>query len=108
MLRKPDKDDFFNGVYNIVSQIPKGKVLTYGHIAELMGYPNHSRLVGRALREVPETLLLPCHRVVNANGRIAPNWLEQAQLLQAEGVMLRTHADGTICVDLRQHLWALE
>lgn len=108
MNERPFKDCFFNDVYNIVSQIPFGKVLTYGHIAELMGYPNHSRMVGRALREVPEHLHLPCHRVVNANGRIAPTWPEQAQLLQVEGVTLRTHADGTICVNLRQHLWTLE
>ena len=57
-------------VYDIVRQIPRGRVLTYGRIAALCGWPNHSRLVGRIMRGTPDADL-PCHRVVNASGRPA-------------------------------------
>lgn len=102
-MPSPDKKALYDDVYNIVSQIPPGKVLTYGQIAILAGWPRHSRMVGRALRDVPEDLHLPCHRVVNANGRTAPGWVEQRMLLQAEGVAIR--GNGT--VDLREHLWKI-
>ena len=56
---------FRDDVLNIVSQIPRGRVTTYGHIAALTGWPSHSRMVGRTLRYTPGTEELPCHRVVN-------------------------------------------
>lgn len=58
-------DNFYEQVYNIVSQVPSGTVVTYKSIAVLMGYPQHARLVGRALKLVPKNLNIPCHRVVN-------------------------------------------
>ena len=42
-------DNFYEQVYNIVSQVPSGTVITYKSIAVLMGYPQHARLVGQAL-----------------------------------------------------------
>jgi len=51
--------------------IPRGKVATYGQIAELAGMPSHARLVGRTLRELPDDTRLPWHRVVNAGLRIS-------------------------------------
>ena len=83
---KPQYNQFQSDVYNVVAQIPPGRVLTYGHIARLVGWPSYSRLVGRVMREVPRELALPCHRVVNAQGRTAPTWPQQEQLLRAEGV----------------------
>ena len=65
---------FRDAVLNIVSQIPRGYVTTYGHIATLAGWPSHSRMVGRTLRYTPGAELLPCHRVVNNAGRTAPGW----------------------------------
>ena len=56
---------FGEDVLNIVSQIPCGRVTTYGHIAALAGWPSHSRMVGRTLRYTPGAEHLPCHRVVN-------------------------------------------
>lgn len=91
-------DDFRHSVYEIVAQIPPGKVATYGEIAVLLGMPGCSRLVGKALKEVPPLLSLPCHRVVNAAGRLVPGWAEQEDLLLAEGVRLK--ANG--CVDLKR------
>ena len=82
---------FREAVVNIVSQIPCGKVTTYGHIATLAGWPSHSRMVGRTLRYTPECASLPCHRVVNAVGRTAPGWLKQRELLEAEGVTFKNN-----------------
>ena len=82
-------DAFCREVYEVVALIPKGKVTTYGDIATLLGKPQCSRMVGRALKQVPEELNLPCHRVVNAQGRLAPGWDQQPVLLRSEGVCLK-------------------
>lgn len=90
-------------VYDIVRQIPCGRVLTYGRIAELCGWPNHSRLVGRIMRTAPDAEL-PCHRVVNASGRLAPHYPAQASLLTSEGI----HLTPSGKVPLKVYLWAIE
>lgn len=87
--------------YQIVSEIPSGKVSTYGRIAALLGTPQCSRMIGRVLKQVPEELSLPCHRVVNASGRLVPGWEEQKNLLQQEGITFKQNG----CVDLKKHLW---
>lgn len=104
MSQSPDKQQFIADVYNIVSQIPCGKVLTYGAIARLAGWPNHSRMVGWALRTVGSSLMIPCHRVVNSQGRMAPMWAEQAEMLRNEGVVFRKYPHDN-CVDLSSSLW---
>lgn len=88
-------------VYNVVSQIPRGKVTTYGNIAVLIGRPRNARLVGYTLKNADPNRCLPCHRVVNSRGRTAPDWKEQAVLLQAEGVEIKSNG----CVDMKRHLW---
>ncbi len=65
---------FGEDVLNIVSQIPCGMVTTYGDIAALAGWPSHARMVGRTLRYSPGAAELPCHRVVNKEGRTAPGF----------------------------------
>jgi len=92
---------FRHDVCNIVEQIPQGKVITYGHIAALCGWPSHARMVGRTLRYTPECSKLPCHRVVNAVGRTAPGWGSQRELLEREGVHFRSNGH----VDMSRHLW---
>ena len=94
-------------IYSIVSQIPFGKVLTYGDIAKLAGRPTLSRQVGHLLSVVPSSLHLPCHRVVNANGRLAPHWPEQRRLLEAEGVAVSSGKDGTAKIRLKAYHWAV-
>ena len=91
-------------VLNIVSQIPRGKVTTYGHIAALAGWPSHSRMVGRTLRYSPGAEELPCHRVVNKEGRTAPGWSRQRILLEEEGVSFKANGH----VDMERHLWIPE
>lgn len=85
-------------VYQIVSSIPVGKVLTYGDIAYLAGL-NTPRVVGHYLHNNPDPSTIPCHRVVNAAGRCAPNFAfglatAQEQLLKGEGVPFKgSHVD---------------
>ena len=92
---------FRDDVLNIVSQIPCGQVTTYGHIAAWAGWPSHSRMVGRTLRYTPGAEKLPCHRVVNKEGRTAQGWSRQRPLLEAEGVMFKVNGH----VDMTRHLW---
>jgi len=91
-------NNFREKVYEIVRKIPKGKVTTYGAIAkELHMSP---RIVGAALHLNPYQGEVPCHRVVNRDGRIAPGFAfgglnAQRKLLEDEGVKFKddTHVD---------------
>lgn len=94
-------DTFRQEVYAVVALIPQGKVTTYGEIAALLGKLQCSRMVGRALKQVPQELNLPCHRVVNAQGRLVPGWDEQCQLLRKECILVKQNG----CVDLSQYRW---
>ena len=95
--------EFFNDVYEITRQIPRGKVLTYGKIAVLAGRPQHARWVGRAMAQAPANDTLPCHRVVNSVGQTAPGWPQQRTLLESEGVTFRANDR----VDMKKHLWEI-
>lgn len=88
-------------VLAIVAEIPTGKVLTYGRLASLAGYPQHARLVGKVLANSSYYGKYPCHRVVNANGRTVPGWDEQQKFLEAEGVTFNQSGH----VRLKHHLW---
>ena len=96
-----DHQAFTTEVYDIVSQIPAGRVLSYGRVGELAGWPNHARAVGRAMKEAPLELGLPCHRVVTTGGRTVPGWHQQAILLMSEGIRLKENG----CVDMRRFMW---
>ena len=92
---------FGEDVLNIVSQIPRGRVTTYGHFAALAGWPSHARMVGRTLRYSPKAVDLPCHRVVNQVGRTAPGWSRQRTFLEEEDVTFKANGH----VDMSKHLW---
>lgn len=97
---------FFQKVYDIVEQIPAGCVATYGQIALLAGSPRAARQVGYAVSHSPQDRNLPCHRVVNRYGDLAPNHVFGSQqyqkgLLLDEGISFLP--DGKI--DLKQHIW---
>lgn len=77
---------FQQDIYNLVRQIPRGKVTTYGQIAYMLGRPKNSRLVGQAMRLTPSDASIPSHRVVNSQGRLVPGWSAQYDLLKAEGI----------------------
>lgn len=97
--------NFFEKVYEAVKKIPKGKVATYGQIAHAVGTPRAARQVGWALHVNPEPGIIPCHRVVNRMGRLAPAFAfggekTQASLLRAEGV----EVSEEYIVDLTKYL----
>ncbi len=80
-------------IYEAVKKIPRGRVATYGQVAELAGDRKMARAVGNALRRnvSPE---IPCHRVVNAQGRLSGAFAfgggeSQKSLLEAEGVRVK-------------------
>ena len=91
--------EFCQTVFDIADAVSAGKVTTYGDIASMMGIPQCSRLVGRALKQTPADH--PCHRVVNASGRTVPGWKEQITLLKAEGITFKPNG----CVDMKLHRW---
>ena len=96
----------FERIYAVVRQIPRGTVATYGMVAQLAGNPNWSRAVGYALHSNPEPGVIPCHRVVNRFGALAPAFAfggegAQRSLLESEGVTFT--AEGH--VDLERCLW---
>jgi len=85
-------DDFFDSIYDVVRQIPYGRVSTYGAIAAFLGTKRAARMVGWALnKSFAETPFVPAHRVVNRNGELTgKNHFPQAdmmqQLLENEGI----------------------
>lgn len=85
------RSDIYERIYAVVHRIPRGRVATYGQIAELAGLPRQPRLVGYALRALPDGNDAPWHRVINAKGEISqradPEWVDyQHFLLEAEGI----------------------
>ena len=85
-LQEEERDAFFAEIYDIVRQIPPGRVVTYGMLAHLARRPQCARWAGRALRLAPADAGLPCHRVVDAKGRTAPGWPDQRRMLEREGI----------------------
>ena len=81
----------YQRIWDVISEIPYGKVATYGQIARIAGLAGQARQVGYALHSTPEGLDIPWHRVINAQGRISfpkdsPNHRRQRELLEAEEI----------------------
>ena len=100
-MRKIMQEDLIYEILAVVSEIPRGKVASYGQIARLIGRDQNARLVGNVLSHADLYGSYPCHRVVNHAGRPAPGWPEQKQLLEREGVLFK--AIG--CGDMKQFQW---
>jgi methylated-DNA-protein-cysteine methyltransferase-like protein len=82
---------FYERVYEIVRQIPKGKVTSYGAIGETLGMKRSARLVGSAMKAVDPDLRIPTHRVVNKSGALTAahmfgGYEPLRKLLEKEGV----------------------
>ena len=93
-------------IYRVVRRIPRGRVATYGQVAEVAGLPGHARLVGYALHALDGDDVIPWHRVINAEGRISIRGLAAASVtqrlrLEQEGV--RFDARGR--VRLEEYGW---
>jgi methylated-DNA-protein-cysteine methyltransferase related protein len=96
---------FFAAVYALVRRIPRGRVLSYGQVAALLGVPRGARAVGWALRALkPGDGPVPWQRVVGSGGRISPRdgagMARQQEKLRAEGVRFQGGR-----VDLARHAW---
>lgn len=83
--------DRYARIYAAVRRIPRGRVATYGQIADLAGLEGHARQVGYALHNLPERSDVPWHRVVNARGEVSPRSSGdshelQRMLLEGEGI----------------------
>jgi methylated-DNA-protein-cysteine methyltransferase-like protein len=103
-----ENQGFFGQVYEIVAKVPPGSVITYGMIAQMLGRPRAARLVGYAMNRVPYDLKLPCHRVVNREGTMAPGDIfggeeNQRRLLAEEGVTFLENG----CIDMEKHILKL-
>lgn len=79
-------------IWQVVNQIPKGKVASYGQVAKLAGLPGYARYVGYTMKSLPSGTKLPWYRVVNSKGSISfkkgtKQYLTQKALLEKEGVV---------------------
>ena len=93
----------FEKIYEVVKSIPKGKVATYGQVAMLAGNPRWARVVGYALHQNPEPGVIPCHRVVNREGKVAETFAFgggtiQREILEKEGI--KFEKDGHIDLNI--------
>ncbi|HVY22520.1 MAG TPA: MGMT family protein [Steroidobacteraceae bacterium] len=99
--------DSYQRIYTIVSMIPKGRVATYGQVAELAGLPRQARLVGYALNVLPQGTRIPWHRVINSQGKIslraAGEGSDNPQLRLLKREKVRFNAQGVI--DLKMFRW---
>jgi methylated-DNA-protein-cysteine methyltransferase-like protein len=104
--------NFYEQVYAVVRQIPRGKVTSYGRIADMLGAPNAARAVGYALRALKDKKDnqgysdIPWQRVINSKGRISIVNREfgaqmQADLLRKEGVAVSEE----LRINLDKYLW---
>lgn len=91
MGKEGEEKNSFQKIYEVVQQIPKGKVASYGQIARLAGNSRWARVVGYALHVNPNPEQIPCHRVVTKDGCTSKAFAfggsdRQRELLEAEGV----------------------
>ncbi len=98
-------ENTFSRIYEVVRQIPKGRVASYGQVAALAGNRRWSRVVGFALHVNPDPDGIPCYRVVTKDGRVSEAFAfgggnRQVELLKADGVEF---VDGH--VDMKKYQW---
>ncbi len=96
-------------IFDVVRRIPLGKVSTYGLVAAAAGYPRAARAVGRLLHTNDTPVVVPCHRVVFADGRTSPAFAfggtdVQREWLEREGVEF----DGSGRVVMGKHIFTFE
>jgi methylated-DNA-protein-cysteine methyltransferase-like protein len=95
-------------IWQVVAAIPKGKVATYGQVADLAGLPRGARLVGRTMSQLPKGSKLPWFRVINSRGELSfpkntASWRRQRDKLKEDGVLL---IKGRL--NLKTYRWELD
>ena len=93
-----------DNVHAILKPIPAGNVMTYGQVAERLGNKNLARTVGNILHDNPDPANIPCHRVVNAKGKVAEHYAfggadAQRAKLEAEGIVFEQNGR----IDLKKY-----
>ena len=78
-------------LYELLCEIPRGKVVTYGKLAEMLGDRKWTRAVGNALHSNPDGDKYPCYKVINSKGELSPAYafggiIEQKRRLEAEEI----------------------
>lgn len=105
-MSKRERSGRYPRIYRVVSRIPRGRVATYGQVADLAELPGCARQVGYALHALADDSDVPWQRVVNARGEISlrrERGIEpiQQQLLESEGIEF----DVRGCLDLSRVQW---
>lgn len=100
------KSDFFQDVHEVAKLIPKGRVTSYGAIANYLGLKRSARMVGWAMNQSSVDETIPAHRVVNRKGLLTGKHFFKGektmqQLLEAEGIQVK---DDQV-VDFDQVFW---
>jgi methylated-DNA-protein-cysteine methyltransferase related protein len=95
-------------IWQVIAQIPEGKVASYGQIAKLAGLPGYARQVGNTLKNLPKDTRLPWHRVINAKGEISfaedsQAYRTQRSRLESEGIVFNRGK-----IELKQYRWDIE
>jgi methylated-DNA-protein-cysteine methyltransferase-like protein len=104
-IKEPKKYSFFDDVWDVARQIPKGRVTNYGAIAKYLGSGLSSRMVGWAMNAVGADDTIPAHRVVNRNGILSAKahfgGTRMQELLEADGVKV----EKDTVVDFKRLHW---
>ena len=74
--------DFASEVYRLVRKCPRGKIVSYGGVAAMLGQPRAARAVGRALNTLPDSSNVPWWRVVNSRGEVSIRGVQHGEILQ--------------------------
>jgi methylated-DNA-protein-cysteine methyltransferase-like protein len=98
----------YERIWSVVRRIPRGRVATYGQIAELAGMEGHARQVGYAMHALPSKSNVPWHRVINSRGEVSPRTSGdshelQRMLLEAEGIVFDLRGR----CELKKYRWKL-
>ena len=105
-FQKLKKSNFFEDVYDVVRLIPKGKVTSYGAIANYLGITKSARVVGWAMRSSHNDATIPAHRVVNRNGFLTGkhNFIgtRMDKLLIDEGIRVKNNK----IINFREVFWS--
>lgn len=95
-------EDFAFMILEVVSEIPSGKVASYGQIAKLAGFPKNARKVGKVMSNAElYGDEYPCHRVVHSDGKLVHGWKMQKILLAKEGIVFKKE----FAVDMKKYQW---
>ena len=95
-----NREEFYDNVFAVVLEIPKGYVMSYSAIAKAIGKEKNARLVGTAMKQSSMYGDFPCHRVVHSDGSLVVGWDEQYDLLIQEGITFKNNK-----VDMKKHLY---